>query len=142
MGRYFQDLRLHQPYHHGRSSGKMAYRAVLQITSPYLPDRGGNQPPLPGGSFQTLSRRPGKGTQDGYYLRRTGTHGKTCHRCRLFRKRCCKTAYRNLKEPGIKRLLRNDAREVQQQDKRYHTEKIFTACQPAFGRLGNRAHRR
>ena len=34
---------------------------------------------------------------------------------------------------GAERLLRNDAGEVQQQDKRYHTEKIFTACKSAAG---------
>jgi len=33
----------------------------------------------------------------------------------------------------MQRLLRNDAGEVQQQDKRYHTEKIFTACKSAAG---------
>ena len=41
-----QDLRIHQPYDHVRSAGKMAHRAVLPSASQNLSDRRGDQPPI------------------------------------------------------------------------------------------------
>ena len=41
-----KDLCIHQPYHHGRSTGEMADRPVLPTASANLSDRAGDRPPV------------------------------------------------------------------------------------------------
>ena len=53
--------------------------------------------------------RQGEDPQNGDHLRRTGAYGTSCHCGRLFCQRRGKAPYRDLKERGIKGLLRDDA---------------------------------
>ena len=57
---------------------------------------------------------------------------------RIFRKWCGKTSHRDFEKSGIKRFLRDDAGEVQQQDKRHHPEKIPASWKSKTGSMGYR----
>ena len=52
-----------------------------------------------------ISGQPGEDPQNGNHLRRTGKNGSSGHRCRLFRKRCCKASHRDPEETGAERFL-------------------------------------
>ena len=54
MGNHLQDLRIHQPYDHVRSAGKMAYRAVLPSASQNLSDRRRDQQKIRSAAFQQM----------------------------------------------------------------------------------------
>ena len=68
MGYHNTYLCIHQPYHHGRSSGKMADRAVLQTTSSCIPDHRRDQPQIYPGDPEQISGKSGKDPEDGYHL--------------------------------------------------------------------------
>ena len=146
MGGNNQNLCLHKPYHYGRGVGKMADWTVFKTSSACISDCGRNQQKIYYWDWKPLSvfnrYYTGKNQKDGNHIRRTGQNGASCHCSRLLRKRCGKTAYRDFKKSGIEGFLRNDAGKIQQQDKRYYSEKIFTSRQSAFGWLGNGTYRR
>ena len=68
MGYHNTYLCIHQPYHHGRSSGKMADRAVLQTASSCIPDHRRDQPQIYPGDPEQISGKSGKDPEDGYHL--------------------------------------------------------------------------
>ncbi len=108
----------------------MADRTVLQTASAYLPDRRGDQPPLHHRDPAEISGQPGEDREDGHCLRRSGEDGSYGNRRQLLRKWCSKTAHRDPGKAGVKRFLRDDAAEVQQQDQRHYQRRFLLHANP------------
>ena len=81
---------------------KWPIELFLPAASAYLPDRGGNQPPVCGGDPEALSGQSGKGPQNGHYLRRPGADGPSCHRRQLFGQRRGETPYGDLEKQELR----------------------------------------